>query len=177
MKQAIIGGVIIIAFMAGFMLAKYSTQNQEVGLRNAIYAQQQACKTYQDKMWKVISQKAQISDQYRTNFDSIYPKIISGRYADGGGSMMKWIKESNPNFDVSLYKDLSLSIEAERAGFNREQDRLIDLNREHQNLLTQVPYKWFLRGTKPIDIIIITSDKTEAVYATGRENDVDLFKK
>ena len=55
-------------------------------------------------MRKVLKQKAQVTDEYKSAFESIYPKLIEGRYSKGDGSLMKWIKESNPNFDVSLYQ-------------------------------------------------------------------------
>ena len=90
---------------------------------------------------------------------------------------MKWITESNPNFDVSLYKDLSSSIEAERTGFFMEQKKLIDLDREHKVLRQKWPSSMFIGSRADVEFTIITSDKTEAIYEAGKENDVNVFGK
>jgi len=180
-KGTIIGLSIAILFsvlgIVWFSLS-VSTTNKEIDLRTTTIAQQDKCKAYFDKMWKILQQKAGVADQYKEAFKEIYPKMIEGRYSKGDGSLMKWITESNPQFDVSLYKDLMQSIEIERTGYFNEQTRLIDLQREHSALLQKIPSKWFLNDTlKPVSIIIVTSSSTKDAYATGEENDVDLFKK
>jgi len=152
--------------------------NKEIDLRATTVAQQDKCKVYFDKMWKILQQKAQIADQYKEAFKDIYPKLIEGRYSKGDGTLMKWITESNPTFDVSLYKELMQSIEIERTGYFNEQSTLIDMQREHAVLLKKIPSKWFMNDTlKPVEIIIVTSKSTKEAYVTGEENDVDLFKK
>jgi len=152
--------------------------NKEIDLRATTVAQQDKCKAYFDKMWKILQQKAGVADQYKEAFKDIYPKMIEGRYSKGDGSLMKWITESNPQFDVSLYKELMQSIEIERTGYFNEQSTLIDMQREHAVLLKKIPSKWFMNDTlKPVEIIIVTSKSTKEAYVTGEENDVDLFKK
>ncbi len=174
--------LIIIALAAFTLLiiigiSWISASNKEVKLRNKIEAQQTVCKAYYDKLWKVISQKAQVAEQYKNAFDTIYPKLIEGRYGDEkGGSLLKFITESNPDFDITLYKEVSNSIEAERAGFFAEQSILIDLRNEHNILRQSFPSKIFVGSRPEIKIDIITSDKTDAVYSTGKENDVEVFK-
>jgi hypothetical protein len=174
---AVFAVVVVVVLGGGYLLMSLSYKTTEVQVKNGVLAQQKSCEAYFDKMWKVISQKAQITDQYKEAFKEIYPALMAGRYGnEKGGSLMKWIQESNPNFDVSLYKDLMASVEAERAGFFREQQKLIDLNREHDNLLEQPVSGFFLKGKAKIEIVIVTSDRTAQAFATGKDNDVDLFK-
>lgn len=136
------------------------------------------CEAYFDKMWKILKQKAGVTDQYKQAFSEIYPKLIEGRYSKGDGSLMKWITESNPQFDASMYKDLMKSIEIERNGFFNEQSVLIDMQREHAVYIKKVPNRWFLSSNlKPVEIKIITSGATKETYRTGEENDIDLFDK
>ena len=159
-------------------MAWVSANNKEISLRNQIEAQQKVCETYYDKLWKVLQQKAQVTDQYKAAFKEIYPALIEGRYGnEKGGTLMKWIQESNPTFDVSLYKDLMSSIESERAGFFMEQKKLIDLDREHKVLRQSFPASMFIGSRPDVKFTIITSEKTENVYKTGKENEIDLFKK
>jgi len=172
---AITIAAVSVFFMLIIVANYFSASNTEISLRNTIEAKQKSCEAYYDKMWKIISQKAQVSEQYKSSFGQIYKDIMSARYNDGGGQLMKWIQESNPNFDVSLYRDLSASIEAERQGFFIEQQALIDLNREHKNLLMKFPSSLFVGGRPPIDIKVITSAKTEDTYRTRQENDTKVF--
>ena len=176
----------LIAILTGSFLMIFSViiimdigyRNSEVEIRNSITAQQKSNEAFYDKLWKIIQQKTQVSDQYKDAFKSIYPQLISGRYGnERGGSLMKFVTESNPSFDISLYKELSISIEAERTGFFREQQKLIDLKREHDNLIDKPISGFFLKGTKKIDIIIVTSERTSNAFENGKENDITIFQK
>lgn len=168
-------GVVIICWLIGVMMSA-SYDNREVGLREQIVAQQRANQAVFDEVWKVIQQQAGVADQYSDKFRAIYADIMNARYA-GKDPLLQFITESNPSFDISLYQQLSSTIEAKRASFRREQEKLIDLRREHSTLLKSFPSRYFLAGRKEIDITIVTSAKTEEAFKTGQENDIDLFKK
>ncbi len=180
MKKAIVIGVSVFIglFLIIIVSMNFSTQNTEIDLRTITLAQNKKCEAYFDKMWKILKQKAGVTDQYKQAFSEIYPKLIEGRYSKGDGSLMKWVTESNPTFDASMYKDLMKSIEIERTGFFNEQSYLIDKQREHESFIKKAPNRWFLNDTiKPVEIKIITSLSTKEAYATGEENDVELFQK
>jgi hypothetical protein len=170
---AILGGLFLFFMVVGYI----TTSNTEITLRNRVSAQQTTCEAYYDKVWKIISQKAQVADKYKETFKDIYPKLMEGRYGgDNGNLLMKWITESNPNFDVSLYKDLSASIEAERTGFFMEQKKLIDINNAHKTYKSVFPASFFfLFSNRPdVEIKVITSSKTQDVYKTGNEDDIKI---
>jgi len=156
-------------------ISYFSYSNQEISLRNQITAQSTVCKSFFDKMWKIIKQKASVSDKYKDAFKEIYPSLIEGRYGNSrGGSLLSFIQESNPQLSVSIYEDLSRSIEAERTGFFKQQEKLIDLKRVHDNLIDQFPSGLFIGKRGKININIITSETTENIYKTGQENDISL---
>lgn len=182
LKNQIILGISGIVVLAGIIFGIWcittniSTDNKEVELRAAITAKVSDQEATFDNMWKILSQKAQVTDQYKEAFKEIYPALISGRYSQGDGTLMKWIQESNPSFDVSLYKDLMNSIEIERNAFLTVQRQLIDLKREHDNLLRQWPSKWFINdGVKEIEIKIISSTRSKEAMKSGKDDEVDLF--
>ena len=159
-----------------------SYNNQEVQLRNQITAQIKVNNAVYDQVWKVISQQAQVTDSYKESFRDIYVNIMQGRYSQGSkdGSLMKWIQESNPQFDSRLYEKLMTSIEAQRISFTNNQKMLIDLKLQHDNLLDVFPGNVFLvwlGGKQKIDIPIVTSTRTEQVFETRKDDDVELFKK
>jgi len=179
MAKAIIAvlAVAIVVFVGGYFLMSWSYQNQETELRNLANQKQEVCAAHFDKMWKTIQQVAQVPDAAKQAFREMYEPLISGRYsADSGGVFMKWIQEQNPAFDWTLYGRVQTTVIAERESFFKDQEALLDVKREHTNLIQKRPGRWFLDPSDTLKVTIITSEKTKEAYETGEENDVDLFK-
>ena len=152
--------------------------NKEIALRTQAEAQRGKVEGVHDKMWKVLQQKAQVSNEYKDAFTEIYPAIMEGRYSgNGDGSLMKWVTEQNPNFDVSLYKDLMQSIEVLRTEFQKNQERMLDIVREHRDLCARYPGKWFISNTADIEYTIVSSGRSKTVMSTGLDDDINVFKK
>jgi hypothetical protein len=170
---------IIVAILAVTCMSMYfSYNNKEVALRKEAVAQEGKIEAVYDKMWKVVQQKAQVTDEYKDAFHKIYKDIIGGRYeGDKGDAFMKWITESNPEFDASVYKDLMASIEVLRAEFTTAQTRMLDIIREHETLCNTFPGKWFIKDKSPIEYEVISSTTTKQVMETRLEDNIDLFKK
>ena len=167
--------VIVMVFGVVTLSMYFSYNNTDAKLRAQAEAQRGKIEGVHDKMWKVLQQKAQVSNEYKNAFSEIYPALIEGRYSQGDGSFMKWIQEANPNFDTSLYKDLMQSIEIQRTEFAKTQERMLDIIREHEVLQTTVPSKWFLKNTEPIEYVVISSTRSKMVMEIGIEDDVKLF--
>lgn len=168
--------VLLIAIYVGMSI---SYKNDEVRLRNEVTAQQTNLENIYDRVWKIISQKAQVSEQYRDAFKENYTAIMGERYKEGqsGGALLNFIRESNPEFSPTLYADLSRAIEAERINFSREQTKLLDIAKEHKNLIQTFPGSFFCSGKLPIEIKLVTSDRAKAALESGKDNDVDVFGK
>lgn len=178
MKKIILIALLVIlgCGAATFAGMYFSYNNKEIALRAKAEAQVGKIEGVHDKMWKVIQQKAQVTTEYKDAFAEIYPEIISGRYSgEGDGSLMKWVTESNPNFDTSLYTDLMQSIEILRSEFQRNQETMLDLVREHKTLCTTYPGRWFISNTMEIEYTVISSTKSKVVMETGIDDDVKLF--
>ncbi len=173
MKKTSIVLIIVAAFIAIIVGMYFSYNNKEVSLRNQSDAQIGKIEGVYDKMWKVIQQKAQVTSEYKDAFKEIYPELIAGRYS--GESMMKWIQESNPEFDASLYKDLMQSIEILRTEFQHAQEKELDIIREHKNLCSTYPGKWFVSKKEPIEYTIISSTKSKETMETGLDDDINVF--
>jgi hypothetical protein len=177
-KKILICAIIIVGCIIAWCFCCYfSYNNNEVSLRNQASAQIEKIEATHDKMWKIIQQKADVTDQYKEAFDSVYTHIMSERYATDDGSLMKWIKESNPEFDSSVYKDLSESIEVYRTEFQKSQERVLDIIREHKTLCETYPGKWFISDTSDIEYTTVSSTRSKTVMTTGLDDDVDIFKK
>lgn len=169
--------IIAIAVIAVILIGMYiSYNNREVSLRKEADAQKGKVESVHDRVWKILQQKAGATEQYREAFERIYPELIGNRYADDQ-TTMKWIQESNPDFDTSLYQDLMQAIEIQRTAFDQTQQRMLDVIRERETLLESIPAKFFISNKTPIDYTIVSSTRTKTVITTGLDDDVDLFKK
>lgn len=174
LKIAIAVGVgFIILLLSIFVI---SANNQEKEYRTLAEAQLQKIETQYDNMWKVIQQKAQVTDQYKESFKEIFVGIIEGRYNKDNDTVMKWIQESNPKFDSFMYQDLMITIDAKRTEFMNTQNRMIDIVREHKNLCIKAPKCWVIFNKEPIEFKPISSTITREVMSTKTEDNIDIFK-
>lgn len=177
MKGLLVGVVSVVAMLLVVVCMYATYSNAEVRLRNRIGAQQKKNEAVFDNTWKIIQQQAGVTSEYKDSFRQVYADIMNARYSKGDGSLMKWVQEHNPNFDSSLFKKLMTSIEVQRTIFTREQTALLDLKREHDDILQTIPSSLFVGGRPPIEVKIVTSSKTTESFSTGEDNDVDLFKR
>jgi hypothetical protein len=173
---AIITAAVILILGGTVFLMDVTYDNRDVDLRNAAAAKIEANKARYDEVWKTIKQVAGVTDKYSSDFKEIYNGIMAGRYeADGKQNpMFKWISEQNPQLDSAMYTKLANTITAQRAGFTRDQQKLIDIKREHDNLRLKFPSKFFVENSE-LEIVVVTSGKTKETFATGEENDIELF--
>ena len=170
-------GLIILGVVLLLLVVMYfHYNNREIALRKEAEAQQGKIESVYDTMWKTLKQEAGVTDQYRKTFEEIYPKLIAGRYSQEGGELMKFIQESNPEFDTRLYDKLMQAIEAQRAYFASSQQRMLDIIRERETLLEQMPSCWFISNKSKIEYEVISSTASKDTMVSRREDDVELFK-
>lgn len=170
----VIGGVCILLGLA-LMISAMSYKNTEVRLVKEYEAQSGKIEAVHDAMWKIIQQKAGVTKEYAAQFDSIYTHIMDARYQGSDGVLFEWIKESNPEFDPGLYKDLSVTIEVQRKAFLGAQEKIIDIVREHNTLIETYPSRWFLGGCLPLEYEPITSTYSKEVMETRLDNEIGIF--
>lgn len=170
--SALLVGIILIIATISVVI---STKNTEITKKEYVDAKQRNLGNFHNDMWTTISQKAQVSADYRSSFDTIYTHIMSERYDKGDGTLMKWITESNPTFDTSLYLDLSTTIESKRTEFRIEQTELLDVVRDYNTYISTFPNSLILNKEK-IVAKMITSTRTNNALESGVDDDVQLFK-
>jgi hypothetical protein len=151
--------------------------NKEVQIRNQITAKQVDNKNQFDSMWKSQMQAFQVTDAQK---QMLYDVIVGNSKArtTGHGSLATMVHEAVPNIDKStdLYRELMNTITALRATWTRKQTEIIDYKREHDNMIDMFPSSVVcsILNRKKIDIVIVTSDRTDNAFITGKDNDIDL---
>ena len=170
--------IVILSILAVIIILTamyFAYNNKEIALRKESEAQRGKIETVRDRMFQIIREQANVSQEYREAFDEIYPKIIEGRYRDGG-ELIKWIQEANPEFDTSLYQTVSNSIEVQRTAFTSEQNRMLDIINQRATLLESYPSRWFIQNKSAIDFTPISTSATKAVMTSGVDDYTFSFK-
>ena len=181
-KSTIISLVLVgLMLVLGTFLAitYFSTRNKEIRLRKQVEAKQEVCKSFYSKMFTEIKEIAQVADQYKETFKEVYPALMEGRYGNArGGALMSWVQESNPNFDIKLYDRLITVIESNREDFQVQQEQLIDLKRNYDSWIEQVPTSWFLPSDiTSIKITTIIVKASQKAFESGEDQEIDIFNK
>jgi len=176
-------GVVGVMIVSAIMAISYivGVLNQEMAIRTTIEAKMRDNTSQYDNLWKKISQTAQVTDAQKEAIKEIVVGYANARSQgrDGAGSFVNALHEAIPNVDVSTFKNLQNIITGSRDSFTMRQTELLDLNREHEKLIRTIPSSiicsMFNRG--PINVTIVTSSKTEHSFATGKDDDINVFQK
>lgn len=175
-------GVLLLIGVFGYFVMGVSISNQAATLEAQLQAQYKDNQNIYDNYFKKVKEIAQVPDMYVEDLQKVYKTAIGARYgADGSKAMFQFIKEHNPTFDSSLYTKIQQVIEAGRKDFEVAQRTLLDKKSVYTMKLDQFPFGFFARANgwpkmnlKEIDIV--TSDRTDKVFETKRDNETVSFR-
>lgn len=155
-----------------------SAVRAETRLRNAFHAQEKANESTFDKMWKVISQQAQIPVKERETFRQTYVEIMQAtKGVAGNGQLASFFTQAKIDIPSDLFRKLMTTIEAQRESFNESQLHLVQLKRQHDDVRTMPPSSWFVGYSPELELKLVSSLKTMESFSTGEDNDTTLFPK
>lgn len=176
-------GIVGVLVISMIMLVSWviGTLNREMAIRVTIEQKVKDNSSQFDNMWKKISQVAQVTDAQKEAIKEIMVGYANARSQgrDGAGSFVNAVREVVPNIDTTTFNNLQNIITGSRDAFTMRQTELLDLKREHEKILRTIPSSIIcsMFGRKSIDVTIITSTKTDEVFKTGKDDDVNVFKK
>jgi hypothetical protein len=167
---------LVIALILGIFFV--TTMNKETRLRNQITAKQTDNTSEYDNLWKKLSQSAQVTDAQKEALREIIVGNAQARKS-GGGSLATVVHEAVPTVDTSTFNNLLNIVTSSRDAWTMRQKELIDLKREHDNIIDLFPSNLIcmVLGRQKIDIKIVTSSRTGEAFKTGKDDDVDLFNR
>lgn len=163
-----------LAFGVITTLVEFS--NTEITIRNKFEESIDNRTAMYDNMWKTITEKSEVAIKNDESFYRNVNAIMEGR-KDAGDLFMKWVQESNPNANYEsvsiLYQDLSRAIEGKRDAFEMQERIIQNIVLQHKNHIQKFPnsfWNMFL-NRQPLDYKPITSDRTDMVMETGKDNE------
>lgn len=193
MKKATIVAefIVIMTLVVGYFGLKVYCNNKEIDIRKQIMAEKDMYQQSFDKQYKVIAQLTEIAERNfevnKQTFEEVYPLLFKERYQTKEGEIlqkeatMKWIQESNPQWDMKAiqagYDKIAEAVQAQREALYTQSEKLRDLVGERESLIEKFPGSWFISNKEKIEIVLITSKVTKETFATGEENDINLFNK
>ena len=173
-----LAGVVALAGIVT-IITVLSTLNRETDLRTAIEAKQVDNRNEMDGMWKIIRESAAVTDKQKDALVEIFQGYAEGRNGSGDHNtpLMNWIKEAVPVVDQSTFKNLQNIVVGKRDGFVMRQKELLDLSRA-RNQMIERPVSGMILSTfgkaRKINIVIVTSDRTEDAFKSGRDNELNI---
>ena len=172
------GSIFVIGLLITISVISWGTGvfNKEVMLRNQITAKQVDNKNQFDSMWKSQMQAFEITDVQK---QMLYDIIVGHAKARSGhGSLATMVTESIPNLNESssMYKQLLNTVVGLRASWTSKQTEILDYKRTHDNIVDMFPSSIIcsMFNKQKIEVKIVTSDRTEASFDSGKDNDINL---
>jgi len=165
----------VVIMTVSFMYV--SANNKEISLRNQFVAQQELNKATFDNVWKIIQQQTQVTTKERESFKETFVEIMNAQQGIAGdGSLASFFTQSKVDVTPDLFSKLMTTIESQRMSFLESQKKLLQIKKDHDDLLQQIPSSLFLGGRDELKAIIVTSSKTNETFESGNEDNVNLFE-
>lgn len=171
--------VILLMFLVGRCSSIYNgcvnVYNKSAIYQNQYKQKEFERKSFYDKLWKVYSQKMDLTIKNKETFIEV-TKIIMENRADGKNVAWKWLQE-NQNIPyeefTKFYSDLSIYIEEQREEYFKLEKDIQNIANSNNVLLDTFPnvlYNKMLKCQKINYECGFTSDKTDNVFKSKKEN-------
>lgn len=163
--------IIIISFIGSI----FSFRSQAIDLEERINAQYVSNQSNYDNIWKSFKEITQVTTLQAEQYKDVYMGLITARYEDTN-LLFKMIQEDNPNMDSKIYTKLTEEISSGRKTFDNSQKQLTDIIREYNSYIRKHFISNMIFNFREVDAkeFIITSDKTNNAFETGKDDIIEL---
>jgi hypothetical protein len=199
-KILLIAGASVLLLGLILFLSMTSWYDSAVKLENTTIAQWKNNQNTYDNFWKTVKEVAQVPEQYKEDFKQLLVSETAAKFGpEGSKATMQWFQERQINFDSSMYRKVQDVIESGRQDFKRSQTELLDKQRKVADMTQSywggimAKHYDFPRSLKGeaappkdtdgddkltvLDYPIVTSARTAKAFATGQDEEVNVFGK
>ena len=174
-----IAGAFIILIL-GYIIALMSQYNTAKNLKLAYETKEKANSAVFDNMFKTIAQTSQIPGEKAKQVKAILGAYVQGRGGNDGGKVVTMVREAVPGVELPEYGELMRIITGTRNTWTANQVEITNVANEYNKYISDIgPVRSvvvMIGGFVKIDPKVITSDRTEEIFSTGRDNDTKLFQ-
>lgn len=171
----ILGIVLLLGAIIGSVI--WSHRNTAVALEEKIKAQYVSNQSNHDNMWKKFKEMTQVTDLQANQYKEVYQQLIADRNKDTN-LLFKMVMEDNPKLDGAVYTQLQREIAAGRSTFDNNQKTMADIIREYNAFVRRCIVMSWMTGRQPknVEDFIVTSNKTQKVFDSGKDDDIINLK-
>jgi len=193
----LIGGAVVLVMLIAVVGTAIGFNNNCVGQEKGLEATWKDSQVQYDAFWKKVKETAQVTDKYAADFKEVFLGSMDARY-EGKDPAFQFIMEANPALPPESYSRVQDVIETGRNDFARTQRTLVDKQRAYETHIETFPNSMLagmfgfpkvvtgeyappddIDGDGKVTVLdykIVTSAKTQEVFATGREDEpLDVF--
>jgi hypothetical protein len=180
-NEVLICGFMLTIFLLIVALYIFSLRSSFIRHENGIVAQYKENQNVYDNYFKTVKEVAQVPKEYAKELKSVFDSAIKGRCGnDGCKNQWLFIKEHNPNFDSSMFKEIQAVISAGRAKFSKNQKILIDKKLVYENaraglIAGLVANMFAFPRINLSEFDIVTSDHTEQTFMNKKSESLKVF--
>lgn len=168
-------GIFVLVLIIG-ALSLLGSRAEAVKLDELTKAQITTNQSNFDNMWKSFVEASQVTDKQATAFKEVYEDMITGRYEGDEDVLFKMVQEQNPQLNQDVYTQLQNLIIAGRKEFDNNQKKLADIIREYNTHIRNhfIMNAIFRFPELNSQDFIVTSDRTENAFESGKDDAIDL---
>lgn len=173
-------GLIGVLLVCAVIMFSYviGTLNREATVRVQFEAQQKVNESSFDKTWKIIKQQSGVANTERDSFRQTYTEIMTAtKGVAGNGQLASFFTQAKVDISPQLFSQLMTTIESQRESFHRDQQKLLQIQAEHDKCFEVQPSGMILSmfgRQNNLKAKLVTSSKTNEAFETGEDNDTDL---
>lgn len=173
----IISGALVTSIILMVLGMANKSTSYEVQIEKFDLSTQNILSSYTMKIQEVT----QVPEMYKEDLKEIVQNTFQGRYGeDGSEATFQFIREMNPDFDSSLYRDVMVLISSGRDEFKLGQDRKLEICADYKYYYSKPLNRFILSFIGyPSDGIaslcrIITDERTNSVFSKGVQEKFNL---
>jgi Tfp pilus assembly protein PilE len=164
--------LVVVAFIAIMGLVTFSqytsVYDRDAELRATFKAELANREGQFDAFKNTMKDFGGLKKSKENTIKELYATVVTGRPGQSpNAAMLTFVKESNPNYDESIYTNMMQQVKALRMDYANVQKRLADVKNQHDQLRTKFWSRMFLSNNSELKYEVTSTAQTKETMRTG----------